>query len=472
MPSLADFLARHRAEHVVIEKSVDLDQVGALTAQADETIVFDRINGFPSFRLVDQLFVNRRAQARVLGCGPDEVVAALQEVLRRGPSPLRAVSEGACQEVVWRGEEADLRRLPIVIHTDLDPYPYTTSFAVHRDPETGQLNQMFPRCGVLSPREMVSSFVTPTAKTILAKHRKRGTPMPQAIVIGCHPAWELAGCYSHPHKGWWEMELFESIAGEPGEVVKCLSHDLVVPADASIVIEGFIHPDRTAQDGPSPGPTCLFTPYADQQPVFEVSAITMSRQPIYRNHLMTPFTDHQEMPRLFHEAIIFGKLQAMHIPVKDVHFPSGGGSLMVLLQIDPDREGQATDALLCALGSSWLNMKMAVTVDPDIDIHDPREVEYALATRVDPSRDLIVVPNARGFPFDPTARPLTEFSAETAASRYPCVTAKWGIDATKPPPYRVTERRNYERAWPRNWGKVALKDFLGAAVQPRPTAPR
>ena len=69
--------------------------------------------------------------------------------------------------------------------------------------------------------------------------------MPQAIVIGAHPAWELAGVYSHPHKGWWELELFEAITGQPGEMVQCKTVDLIVPADASVVIEGFV----TRRDG-------------------------------------------------------------------------------------------------------------------------------------------------------------------------------------------------------------------------------
>ena len=86
--------------------------------------------------------------------------------------------------------------------------------------------------------------------------------MPQAVAIGCHPAWELCGCYSHPHDDWWELELFESMTGEVGEVTRCKTVDLIVPADASVVIEGFVHPERTAQDGPSPGPTMLFTPGA------------------------------------------------------------------------------------------------------------------------------------------------------------------------------------------------------------------
>src|SRR5687768_3955036 len=178
MISLHEFLARHQSAHVVLKQPVELRHVGTLVAQAEETIVFEEIVGYPGFRLVDQLFVHRRAQARVLGCEPGQVVPALLEILRSGPRALRMLTDAPCHERVWLGEEADLRRLPVVTHTALDPYPYTTSFAVHRDPETGQFNQMYPRCGVLGPREMVCSFVTATANRILGKHRRALTPMP------------------------------------------------------------------------------------------------------------------------------------------------------------------------------------------------------------------------------------------------------------------------------------------------------
>ena len=202
--------------------------------------------------MADLLFVDRRAQARVLGCEPGEVVKTLSEVMRRGPKPLKEISDAPCQERIWTGDDLDLSQLPIVRHTDQDLYPYTTGFAVHRDPETSQLNVMYPRCGVLERNEMVTSFVTSTAHRFLVHHRKADTPMPQAIVIGCHPAWELAGVYSHLHDDWWELELFESITGKVGQVTRCKTVDLLVPADASVVIEGHLSPPRTAQDGPSP----------------------------------------------------------------------------------------------------------------------------------------------------------------------------------------------------------------------------
>lgn len=460
MIDMHSFLAEHSDSMLHIEKPVQLKHIGALTAQSDEPIIFENIEGYEGFRLVDQLFVNRAAQARVLNCEPHEVVPRLAEVVREGPRPLKEVDEGPCHERVYLGDDVDLSMLPIVTHTDLDPYPYSTSFVVHQDPETGAFNQMFPRCGVLSRNEMVTSYVTKTANVILGKHRKAGTKMPQALVIGCHPAWELAGCYSHPHKGWWEMELFETISGHVGEITRCKTVDLCVPADASIVIEGYVHPERTAQDGPSPGPTMLFTPYVQQQPVFEVTAITMRNDPIYRNHLMTPFTDHQEMPRLFHEGIIYERLQTLGIPVHDVHFPQGGGSLSCIIQVSPTMDGQVVDALLTVLSAPWMNMKMAIAVDPDINIYDYRDVHYAMATRVDPDRHLTVVPNARGFPFDPSATPVLEASPDARDTRFPSLVGKWAIDATKPVPYRQADRKNYERAWPPAWGEVDLSDYL------------
>ena len=359
------------------------------------------------------------------------------------------------------GDDVDLSQLPIVRHTDLDPYPYTTSFAVHHDPETGLFNAMYPRCGVLGRNEMVTSFVTSTANRILGVHRAAGTRMPQAIAIGVHPGWELAACYSHPHDDWWELELFEAITGQPGVVTRCKTVDLLVPADASIVIEGYVSPTRTAQDGPSPGPTMLFTPYAAQQPVFEVTAITMRNDPVYRNHQMTPFTDHQEMPRIFHEAILYERLRALGIKVRDVHFPQGGGSLSVIIQVEPHIDGQVTDALLAVLGSPWPNTKLAIAVDPDINIYDYRDVHYALATRVDPSRHVITIGNARGFIFDPGAQPVLEASPQPAwQTRLPSVVGKWGIDATKPVPYRAAEQHGSPRAWPIRWKGIRLEDYL------------
>jgi UbiD family decarboxylase len=112
------------------------------------------------------------------------------------------------------------------------------------------------------------------------------------------------------------------------------------------------------------------------------------------------------------------------------------------------------------MGSPWMNTKMVIAVDPDINIYDYRDVYYALATRVDPVKDVITVGNARGVPFDPSARPIIGAFPNTEETRFPSIVGKWGIDATKAVPYRAAERANYERAWPIAWGEVRLRDYL------------
>jgi UbiD family decarboxylase len=453
---LQGFLERHREHFLWLEKPVPLSAVGALTGRACQPIVFTAIEGH-RIPIVDGLFIDRAAQARVLECEPTEFLKHLNAAAARGPRPLVTVDDAPCKEVKLVGEDVDLSLLPIVTHTEQDPYPYTTSFVTHQHPN-GSYNSMFPRCGVLGPREMVASFVTPTAWAILAAHRAAGTKMAQSIAIGAHPAWELASSYSYLHEGWWELELFESLTGQPGEMVTCETNGLPVPADASIVIEGWIDPERTAQDGPSPGPTMLFTPYANPQPVFEVTAITMRANPIYRNHQMTPFTDHQELPRLWQEAILYERIRAMGIAVHDIVYLNAGGALLLVLQIDCPQDGQAKDALLAAMGS-FSNNKMVVAVDPDIDVYSERDVLYALATRVDPARDVITVDGTRGWIFDPRARPQVEASEAAVSSRYPALGSRWGINATKPPRYRPALRRDYDRAWPIDWATLRLEDY-------------
>jgi UbiD family decarboxylase len=204
----------------------------------------------------------------------------------------------------------------------------------------------------------------------------------------------------------------------------------------------------------------LFCPWAQDMPVFEVTAITMRKDPIYRHHQTTPFTDHQEMPRLFHEAILMERVQSMGLTVHDVHFPNGGAAQLVIIQVEPLMDGQVTDALLACLGGPWANMKMAIAVDSDINIYDYRDVQYALATRVDPSKHVHIIRNARIWPFDPSASPVIEAFPHTSNTRLPSMVGKWGIDATNPVPYRAAERKNYERAWPIAWGDVRLEDYL------------
>jgi 2,5-furandicarboxylate decarboxylase 1 len=143
-------------------------------------------------------------------------------------------------------------------------------------------------------------------------------------------------------------------------------------------------------------------------------------------------------------------LSEIGLDAKDVRFPTWGAALSCILQFDYPREGMVNDALMLAMGAPWLNTKLVVAVSPDTNLDDPGEVYHAIATRCDPARDVIIVPNTRGSPYDPSARPLE--------GNYPWrVVGKMGIDATRKSRHDL---HDFDRAWPKNWGKVRLTDYL------------
>jgi UbiD family decarboxylase len=173
-------------------------------------------------------------------------------------------------------------------------------------------------------------------------------------------------------------------------------------------------------------------------------------RPIYRNHQTCPETDHQILPRWCHEAMVYNRLTELGLNVHDVRFSAWGGVFSCVFQVEYGRDGFINDALMSIMGAPWLNTKMAVAVSPDTDIENAAAVYHAIAARCDPARDTFVVPHTRGSPYDPAATPLE--------GNYPFrVTGKIGIDATIKSRH---SRADFERAWPRNWGKVRLEDYL------------
>ena len=262
---LETFLAEHQDGILRIQKSVPLEPRGRAhrPVQPDHPLRESReLPGLSPGRsaLRQSQGAGARARLRSRAGGAHAWPKSCAKVRSPcTPLPTPPVTSVSTPATTWIS-----RCCPSSATPSIDPYPYTTSFAIHRELGTGSLNQMYPRCGVLSRNEMVDvvrhSHGQSHARPSIAPP---GSACRRPSSIGVHPAWELCGCYSHPHDSWWEMELFEAITGCPGQVVRCKTVDLVVPADASIVIEGFLSPTRTAQDGPSPGPTMLFTPYAD-----------------------------------------------------------------------------------------------------------------------------------------------------------------------------------------------------------------
>jgi 2,5-furandicarboxylate decarboxylase 1 len=436
-----------------ITKPVNMVNIGALSAQSDQPILFENIVEKPGFRLTDILVKNRRSQARALGVAEQDYLKTLAFRLRKPPRGIKSVRTGPVKEVIRTGSDVDWTVLPIPLHKDRDYGPYITAMNIIRDPETGFYNSCHAGTYAAGPRRGLISFVTPHSHIIMNKYRAMGMDkMPIAFVWGVPPAVEIMANFSGLHMDMWgEMEMVGTIMDRDFEMVPCETIDLSVPAQAEIVAEGVIHLGAKYEVGDVTSPSMYHLPHRDFVPEVEITALTMrGDRPIFRNHQTCPDTDHQPLPRLCHEAILYNRLTEMGLNVKDVRFPTWGAALSCILQFDYPREGFVNDALMLAMGAPWLNTKMVVAISPDTDIDDARDVYLAMATRVDPARDIVVVPHTRGSLFDPSGVPIEGQEPHR-------LVGKIGIDATAKSRHNI---KDFERAWPVNWGKVRLEDYL------------
>ena len=382
-----------------------------------------------------------------------DYLPTLAKRLRMPPRGFVDVKTGPVKEVVLLGDDADLTRLPVPFHTGIEEEPYITAMNVVRDPETGFYNSSHAGTYVKGPRRGLSSFVTPHTQFIMRKYVERGLDeMPMAMCFGLHPAYEIMANFSGLHMDMWgELEMVGTLMDMDVEMVPCETLDLTVPAHAEIIVEGTINLKDLFDAKEIIAPTMHAVPKTQRIPEFNVSAITMREdRPIYRNHQTVPDTDHQTLPRLCHEAVLYNRLTEMGLKVHDVRFPTWGAAVSCVIQIEYPREGFVNDALMQCMGAPWLNTKMVVAVSPDTNLDDPGDVYFAIATRADPERDIIIVPNTRANFGDPSGRPIE--------GKAPFRTVgKIGIDATAKPRHNLAD---FDRPWPKNWGKVKLEDYL------------
>jgi len=450
---LRGWLDTNRDIVTVIKKPVGIGDIPALIAQSHKPILFDNIREYPGFRLCDMLVRHRWSQCRALGVGEKEYLPTLAQRLRKPPRGLVDVKTGPVKQVIRKGKDVDWTKLPIPIHTERETDRYITAMNIIRDPETGFYNSCHAGTTPTGPDRGLVSFVTSHSHQIMRKYLAMGKKeMPIAFVFGVPPAYEIMANFSGLHLDLWgEMDMVGTIMDMDIEMAPCETIDLTVPAHAEIVVEGVLDLGTLRDFSFSVAPSMYYMPERQKLPEVRVTAITMrADRPIYRNHQTVPDTDHQVLPRLCHEAVLYNRVSEIGLKVHDVRFPTWGAALSVIIQVEYPRPGLVNDALMTCMGAPWLNTKMCVAVSPDTNLDDPGEVYHAIATRVDPARDIVIVPGTRGSIFDPAAEPLE--------GHYPHrLVGKIGIDAT------AKAHRGgaiFDRAWPKGWGKVKLEDFL------------
>lgn len=434
-------------------------QAGVLCSESRHPFVLHNLKGFPRWSFCDRLLVDRETQALALGAPAGSVVRYLADrMFKHGPGRSVLVSDGPCKEVKLLGQDADVTKLPIPIHSEGDAGQYIGSgITITKDPDTGIRNEAMIRAMVKEPRRIPFWMAARHNWRHYLKYQERGEPMPMAYAIGLHPGYETMVNYSGQHDTWDELELGAGVLGETLEMVKCETIDLEVPAHAEVIIEGIVRPNVREQEGPFGEFTGYRQGAEGPAPVWEITAITHRKDPIFRHVQATVFTDHQVLVSLPMEATLFNRLRDVHgySEVHEVFIPPWVTMFVVFIQVTPRWDGQARDVLLAALSSPNLHPKIVIAVDEDVDVHDPKEVFWALATRVNPEKDVIVIPHERIHPLDISVPRVSE--EEVTVMR---VGGKMAIDATKPPLWRKKAREAFERVHPSGFGDPALEEIL------------
>src|SRR3989440_2211009 len=268
-----------------VTKPVSLEYIPALSAQANQPILFENIVEKPGFRLCDILVKHRDLQARALGVSREDYLRTLAYRLRQPPRGFVDVSDGPVKEVKLTGEKVDWTKLPIPVHSEQETQAYVTAMNIVVDPETGFHNTSHAGTTITGPRSGLPSFVTPHTHVIMRKYRELGhTRMPFVIVFGVHPAYEIMANYSGLHMDMWgELEMVGTLMDQDIEMVPCETLEMRVPAQAEIVVEGYVELTGMQEVGVSVGPSRYDLPKSSKLPEFTLTAMTMrADRPIVR----------------------------------------------------------------------------------------------------------------------------------------------------------------------------------------------
>jgi 2,5-furandicarboxylate decarboxylase 1 len=402
-----------------------IDEVAAVSKRLElaQTVLFPKPGGH-TIPVVANLFADRSWIADSLQVPTGQLLSRFQHAVRH-PLPWVEVTTAPVQEIVHR--EVDLlRQLPIPKHNEHDSGPYiTAALLIARNPKTGIQNVSIHRCQVSGPDRIGVLLLPRHTKHYFRIAEEAGEALEIALVIGVHPALILAS-QAIAALDCDEMEIAGALLGQAVDMVKCRTNRVRVPAHAEIVIEGRILPKIREPEGPFGEFPQYYGPRADRE-VIQVDAITQRNNPIFHT-IVGGGVEHLLLGAIPREATLLDHLQRSFPSVRDVRLTRGGTCRYHLaVKIEKTSAGEAKNIIMGAFGGHY-DLKQVVVVDMDVDIDDPNEIEWAIATRFQADCDLVVISGAQGSKLDPS-------SADG-------ISAKMGMDATKP---LATEPMEFKR---------------------------
>lgn len=443
------YLDRLRAKGQLadIREPVDSRHIATLVDQSDKALFFHRVIGY-DMPVVSGLIRSSERMATGMGV---ERYGDIEQLLNRAlanPIAPEYVETSRVREVTRVGDEVDLFDLPVPMSSVLDGGPVITAgLTIVRD-DRGGLNAGIYRY-ILKEKNLTGiDIVTPNNLRALAwraYEEKRALPI--SISIGTHPFEFMAAGYRAP-PGVDEVCIAGGLRGGPTQLAMCETIDVPHLADAEMVLEAEILPTGWTWPEGRFGEFTWLMGALHWNPLVRVKAISHRRDPIYYNLHMPWEVAWLMIPTRWSQLRM--AMKAAGIQVKDINVTLGGiGAWHVVISIKKSA-GEGKNAALAALSVS--DIKHAVIVDEDIDVYNPVEVEWAIATRVQGDRDVFVVSGARAKPLDPSLPIMPAGVVPTGA--------KVGIDATIPEgiPHERYERISYAYADTVKLGTYKLPD--------------
>jgi 4-hydroxy-3-polyprenylbenzoate decarboxylase len=334
----------------------------------------------------------------------------------------KVVGSAPCQETMWEGKDVDLARLPVQTCWPGDAGPLITwGLTVTRGPLKARQNLGIYRQQVIGANRLIMRWLAHRGGALDFRDHQiahPGVPFPVAVALGADPATTLAAVTPVPDT-LGEYQFAGLLRGARTELAKCIGSDLQVPARAEIVLEGVIHPQDTALEGPHGDHTGYYNE-AERFPVLTVERITLRREPIYHSTYTGKPPDE---PAMLGVALneVFVPLLAKQFPeIADFYLPPEGCSYrLAVVSLKKQYPGHAKRVMfgIWSFLRQFMYTKFIVVVDEDIDIRDWKEVIWAISTRVDPARDTLIAENT---PID-----YLDFASPVAG-----LGSKMGIDAT------------------------------------------
>ena len=426
--NLSDFLSRLEELGELQRVSAEVDpkyEMGAICRKLNmiggPAVLFENVRG-SNISVVSQLLASNRRLAIALDSSEEDL---FEEVSRRSKQfmPPNLISHAPCQEVVKYGDEVDITELPLAINNPGDGGFYITAgHVLQKDQELGH-NLAIYRIMRHSRNELFLRLVPAHhGWAFLKKAEERGLPaMPVAIAIGVDPAVYIASQFAH-NLGFNEMEIAGGLRKKPVDVVKCKTIDVEVPAYAEIILECEMPlPPKTGTEGPFGEFTGHTSGVVENERIVKVKAVTHKANPIYQNiWLGKPPHEHLYINALTYAVPAYQDLKSKFPALKAAYAPPSGVSMKLVLQIDPKLKypGMVNDLMLSSLGTNGGLWKEIIVVDDDTNIFENAEVDWAIITRAQPDRDMVIIPRCHAIFLDPS-------------SPSPGITSKVFIDATK-----------------------------------------